>query len=182
MMDAQSKCPWCAVPHGLLFWLAALVWFAGAWATADTSTTLLALALSQGVAPTAAALSYGFAGAAGLVAGWFLFGRLARANVARIARLQRPRIWHAFRPVFVVWLCVFDGGTVLLQFYVCKDGASRLAMGAVNVAVCVGLSASLLIIFHSWRGFVPAVAAPGGAALLAADAAAGAVDAEGGAS
>jgi len=151
------------VPHAVLFWLAALVWFAGAWATADTSSTLLALALSQGVPARDAAAAYGVGGAAGLFAGPFLFARLARANVERIARLRTPRPWQAFRPQFVLWLCVFDGGTVLLQFYVCRDAVSRLVMGAINLVVCVGLSLSLLVLLAAWRGFAPAGAAAGGA-------------------
>ena len=157
---------WCAVPHAVLFWLAALVWFAGAWATADTSTTLLALSLSQGTRVRDAAIAYGLGGAAGIAAGCSLFSRLARANVERIARLEKPRLWQCFRPQFVLWLVVFDGGTVLLQLYVCKDGVSRLAMGAVNLVVCVGLCLSLLVILSLWRSFAPG----GGDALLAGDA------------
>lgn len=175
-MTDPPRFAWCAVPHAVLFWLAALVWFAGAWATADTATTLLALSLSQGMRVRDAATAYGIGGAAGLAAGGTLFARLARANVERISRLRAPRPWECFRPQFVLWLVVFDGGTVLLQVYVCRDAVSRLVMGAVNLVVCVGLSLSLLVILYLWCSFAPAAAAAGGGndALLAGDGAAGA--------
>jgi hypothetical protein len=166
--DIPPRGAWCGAPHAVLFWAAALIWFAGAWATADTLTTLLALSLSQGVSARDAAIAYCLGGAVGIAAGVFLFSRLARANVERIARLRSPRLWECFRPQFLAWLLFFDGGTVLLQFYVCKDGVSRLVMGAVNLVVCVGLSLSLLVILALWRGFAPLPHAPPAGALLAA--------------
>lgn len=148
-------CSVCASSHAVLFWLASLIWFVGVWATEDTATTLVTLALSQGASVRDAYIAYGIGGVAGLASGFFLFSRLARANVERIAALREPRLYDCFRPHFVVWLCVFDGGTILLQTYVAKDATSRLAMGAVNFAVCVSLATSLLYILWLWRMFVP---------------------------
>lgn len=164
--SARRACSACAASHAVLFWIAAVVWFLGVWATEDTATTLVTLALSSGASARDAYIAFSIGGCAGLFSGALLFSRLARANVERIAALREPRLWDCFRPQFIVWLCVFDGGTVLLQTFVAKDATSRLIMGAVNLAVCVSLATSLLYIFWLWRTFVPEHGGPSREELL----------------
>jgi hypothetical protein len=147
------RCAVCAVSHAVVFWTAAGIWFLGVWATEDTSTTLLTLALSQGVSVRDAIIAYSVSGICGILSGILLFARLAKKNVERFGAIEEPRLYDCYRPQFILMLCVFDGGTILAQTYLATGPTSRLVMGSVNLVVCVGLASSLLYIFFLWRTF-----------------------------
>jgi hypothetical protein len=152
----------CRAPHAALFWAAALVWLLGAWACGSYATTLVTAAISQGASVGAFAGACAAGGAAGLAAAALLFVPLARRNVARIEALAEPRLYECFRARFVLGLVCFDGGTTGLQVLFARDAPAQLAMGAVNLCVCVALSVSLLALLVRWRSF-----APGGAEAVA---------------
>ena len=60
----------------------------------------------------------------------FFFSRICRKNIARIAALNKPRIWEFFRPFFflLLFLMVLVGGTL-----------SNLAHGSYYLLLCIAI-------------------------------------------
>lgn len=109
-----------AVSKRTLRILSALVWLSGAIILLLKGATLF----SQAIALRPGGIGSWLAVAAGLVIGGikarYLFAGFCRKNLERIAALDNPKLWQAFRPGFYVFLTtmVLLGATL-----------SRLAMG-----------------------------------------------------
>ena len=60
----------------------------------------------------------------------FFFSRICRKNIARIAALDKPRIWEFFRPFFFVllFLMILIGATL-----------SNLAHGSYYLLLCIAI-------------------------------------------
>ena len=137
----------CEVSHVVVLWLAGIIWLCGAVATGELGIRLLGGVASRPDALTALGCALGV----GVVLGATLFKRLANKNIDRIDTLHNPRLWEAYRLQFYVILVVFDGGSVALSDYFAKDDSSRLAIGSVDLTVCVALSLSLFV--YIYRGY-----------------------------
>lgn len=127
--------------HAFLLWLAAAIWLLGAIACGQLSSQLLSAA-AVAVNKTSLYVALSVSVIVGLLLGATLFRRLAMSNIDRIDALNAPRIWEAYRLRFYVLLVLFDGGSVLLTDYLAKSATSRLAVGSVDLAICVALSVS----------------------------------------
>lgn len=130
------------VSHAFLLWLAAAIWLLGAIACGQLSSQLLSAA-AVAVNKTSLYIALSVSVIVGLLLGATIFRRLAMSNIDRIDALNAPRIWEAYRLRFYVLLVLFDGGSVLLTEYLAKSATSRLAVGSVDLAICVALSVSL---------------------------------------
>ena len=135
------------VSHTTLLALAAAVWLLGAVATGDLGMRLL----EQVEDESARWISLGCAVGLGVLLGATFFKRLANGNIDRIDSLHRPKFWEAYRWRFYILLVVFDGGSVVLSDYFAKDDVSRLAIGALDLTICVALSLSLLVYGSRYR-------------------------------
>jgi hypothetical protein len=58
------------------------------------------------------------------------FYRACEKNITRIARLQEPKVWHVFRPIFYLALALMMSGGVAL---------SHLAQGQYYLLILVGI-------------------------------------------
>ena len=139
--------------------LAALVWYAGGIVLLLKGGSLLveAEALEPGrIWPWLAAILALFLG------GWkarFIFGKSIKRNLARIAALDRPRIWQFFSPGFLMALAAMIlAGTSLSRL---AEGSYPLliAVAVLDLSIAVALLGSS-VIYWQQRAFSPQPTAP----------------------
>jgi hypothetical protein len=128
--------------------LAALVWYVGGTVLLLKASSLLAeaAALRPGLVwPWVAA---GVAVLAGGLKARFLFSRSCEKNLARIATLERPRVWQFFRPGFFVALAVMILAGATLSRLAQGRHALLLGVAALDLALAVALLGSSTVF---WR-------------------------------
>lgn len=133
--------------RGLRF-LAALVWYAGGIALLVKGYSLLAeaAALRPGLAWPWPAVSVAL-----LVGGLkarFLFRTSCEKNLARIASLDRPRIWQFFRPGFFAALAVMILGGAALSRLAHNQYPLLISVAALDLALATALLGSSYLF---WR-------------------------------
>ena len=139
--------------------LAALVWYAGGIVLLLKGGSLLAEAeaLDPGkIWPWLAAILALFLG------GWkarFIFGKSIKRNLARIAALDRPRIWQFFSLGFFVALAVMIAAGASLSRLAQGSYPLLIAVAVLDLAIAVALLGSS-IIYWQQRAFSPRSAAP----------------------
>ena len=139
--------------------LAALVWHAGGIVLLLKGGSLLveAQALEPGqVWPWLAAILALFLG--GLKAR-FIFGKSIKRNLARIAALDRPRIWQFFSPGFFVALAAMILAGASLSSLARGNYRSLIAVATLDLAIAVALLGSS-IVYWQQKAFARKHAAP----------------------
>ena len=128
--------------------LAALVWYVGGIVLLLKGSSLLAEAavLRPGLVWPWVAVGVGLL--AGGLKARFLFSKSCKKNLARIAALERPRIWQFYRPGFFVFLAAM----ILLGATLSRLAHDRYAMligvAALDLALAVALLGSSVVF---WR-------------------------------
>jgi glucan phosphoethanolaminetransferase (alkaline phosphatase superfamily) len=136
----------CGVRHSrVLFYLAFLIWFIGAWACGDSTNTLYSAASLNGATTLSLSISLSIGLFIGCLAAYYWFIPLAMNNIDRIHKLEEPRVYEFLRPRFLVGLTLLDGTTVMLTYFLAKNVPSQLFLVSVNAAVCVALSVSCFV-------------------------------------
>jgi hypothetical protein len=139
--------------------LAALIWYAGGIVLLLKGGSLLAEAeaLEPGrIWPWLAAILALFLG------GWkarFIFGKSIKKNLARIAALDRPRIWQFFSLGFLVALAAMITAGATLSRLAHGNYPLLIAVAVLDVAIAVALLGSS-VIYWQQRAFSPRSAAP----------------------
>jgi len=133
--------------RGLNF-LAALVWYAGAFALLAKGSSLLveaeALTPRQAWPWLAAAVSL----AAGGLKAHLLFSKSCKKNLDRIAALDQPRLWQFFRPGFFAALMVMIAAGASLSRLAHGNYAFLIAVAALDLAIGTALLTSSQVF---WR-------------------------------
>lgn len=87
--------------------------------------------------------------AAGLLFGGikaqYLFGNFCRKNLDRIATLDDPRLWQAFRPGFYVFLATMVLLGAILSGLAIGNYAGLIAMAALDVSLGIALLGSMRV-------------------------------------
>lgn len=146
----------CEASHCVLFWLAGLIWFIGAWACGDQAMVLMSDARDEGsslVDPTDILIGEVVGASIGVVAAFAFFAPLCHRNIDRIEKLVRPRLYECYRLRFFICLVCLDGGTVLLTDFLAKDAVTKVIMGTIDMCICLGLGISLYVFVVRWRSF-----------------------------
>jgi hypothetical protein len=131
-----------------LKFLAALVWYVGGIVLLLKGGSLVAeaVALRPGVAwPW---IAVGIALLAGGLQAKFLFSKSCEKNLARIAALNRPRIWQFFRPGFFVALAAMILAGAALSRLAHHNYFFLLAVAALDLNIAVALLGSSTVF---WR-------------------------------
>ncbi len=151
------------IPVHILHVLAALVWYAGGIALLLKGGSLLteAEAIDPGrIWPWLAGMIALFLG--GLKAR-FIFGRSIKRNLARIAALDRPKVWQFFSPGFFAGLAAMIATGASLSRLAQGNYAFLLAVAVLDLAIAVALLGSS-IVYWQQRAFArqPAKSSPEG--------------------
>lgn len=139
--------------------LAALVWYAGGIVLLLKGSSLLveAESLDPGkVWPWLAAILALFLG------GWkarFIFAKSIKKNLARIAALDRPRIWQFFSLGFLVALAAMITAGASLSRLAHGSYPLLIAVAVLDLSIAVALLGSS-VIYWQQRAFAPQPAAP----------------------
>jgi hypothetical protein len=128
--------------------LAALVWYIGGIVLLLKGGSLLAEAASLRPGLAWPWLAIGLALLAGGLKARFLFSRSCEKNLARIAALERPRIWQFFRPGFFVALAVMILTGAVLSRLAHNHYAALIAVATLDLALAVALLGSSYVF---WR-------------------------------
>ena len=128
--------------------LAALVWYVGGIVLLLKGGSLLAeaIALRPGLVWPWVAVGGGLL--AGGLKARFLFSKSCKKNLARIAALERPRIWQFFRPGFFVALTAMILAGATLSRLAHDRYAFLLGVAALDLALAVALLGSSVVY---WR-------------------------------
>ena len=139
--------------------LAALIWYGGGIVLLLKGGSLLveAEALEPGrIWPWLAAILALFLG------GWkarFIFGKSIKKNLARIAALDRPRIWQCFSLGFLLALAAMIFAGASLSRLAHGSYPLLIAVAVLDLSIAVALLGSS-IIYWQQRAFSPQSAAP----------------------
>jgi uncharacterized membrane protein len=140
------------VPVHILHILAALVWYAGSIALLLKGGSLLVEA--EAIDPER--IWPWLAGSMALLMGGlkarFIFGRSIKRNLARIAALDRPRVWQFFSPGFFVALAVMIATGTTLSRLAHGNYALLIAVAVLDLAIAVALLGSS-IVYWQQRAF-----------------------------
>jgi hypothetical protein len=122
--------------------LAALVWYAGGMVLLIKGGSLLVEA--EALEPDR--IWPWLAGVLGLLLGGlkarFIFGRSIKRNLARIAALDRPRVWQFFSPGFLVALAVMIAAGASLSRLAQGSYPFLIAVAVLDLAIAVALLGS----------------------------------------
>ena len=139
--------------------LAALIWYAGGIVLLLKGGSLLleAEVLEPGkIWPWLAAILALFLG------GWkarFIFGKSIKKNLARIAALDRPKIWQFFSPGFLLALAAMIFAGASLSRLAQGNYPLLIAVAVLDLSIAVALLGSS-IIYWQQRVFSPQAPAP----------------------
>ncbi len=134
-----------AVSKNTLKIVAAFVWLGGGIALSLKAASLFtqAIALKPGEIwswlAVAAALLIGGAKAR------YLFGGFCRKNLDRIAALNDPQIWHAFRPGFYVFLTTMVLLGATLSRLAIGNYSALLALVILDISIAIALLGSIRV-------------------------------------
>ena len=78
----------------------------------------------------------------GIVQALTIFSRSCRKNIARISKLEDPRIWQFFRPAFFLALAVMITSGVLLDHFSKGNYFFMLGVAAIDFALTISLIGS----------------------------------------
>lgn len=122
--------------------LAALTWYVGGVALALKSASLFleAHALRSDLLWIWLAIALGFA--VGILKAATLFSSSCRKNLARIDRLDSPRLWQFFRPRFFLSLTLMISLGVTMSKMSHGHFSSLLAVGAFDLSLAMALFGS----------------------------------------
>ena len=118
---------------------AGVLWFSGSLVLLLKGGSLLAQALELRPAESWTWLAV----PAGLIIGGIktelIFGKVCRKNLDRISKLEQPKIWHAYRPGFYVFLAamILLGGT--LSSAAIGNYAGLMAMAILDFSLATAL-------------------------------------------
>lgn len=132
-----------AVSKSTLKIVSALVWFSGAIALLLKSASLLmqAIELRPGEFWTWLAV------VAGLLIGGakaqYLFGGFCRRNLDRIAALENPQLWQAFRPGFYIFLTTMVLLGATLSGLAVGNYPALLALVVLDISIGIALLGSI---------------------------------------
>jgi uncharacterized membrane protein len=147
------------VPAHILHILAALVWYAGGMALLLKGGSLLVEAEAIHPERIWPWLAGAMALLLGVLKARFIFGRSIKRNLARIAALDRPRVWQFFSPGFFVALAVMIAAGTSLSRLAHGNYAFLIAVAVLDLAIAVALLGSS-IVYWQQRAFVPQPAGP----------------------
>jgi hypothetical protein len=155
-----------AVVHAhILHILAALVWYAGGMVLLLKGGSLLVEA--EAIDPER--IWPWLAGAMALLLGGlkarFIFGKSIKRNLARIAAMDRPRIWQFFSPGFFVALAAMILTGATLSRLAHGNYAFLIAVAVLDLAISVALLGSS-IVYWQQRAFARQPAAPSRSELV----------------
>ena len=122
--------------------VAAIVWLTGAIVLLLKAASLLvqAYALRPGEYwPWAAAVTALFVGA---IKARYLFSAFCRKNLGRIAALERPQPWHAFRPRFYLFLTAMIVLAAMLSKLAAGSYPGLLSVAMLDISIGVALLGS----------------------------------------
>ncbi len=133
-----------AVSKSTLKIVSGLVWFSGAIVLLLKGASLFEQAIALKPGETWSWLAVAAALLIGGIKARYLFGGFCRKNLDRIAALDDPQLWHAFRPGFYLFLTAM----VLLG-----ASLSRLAIGnypALIALVILDISIAVALLGSIW--------------------------------
>ena len=139
--------------------LAALVWYAGGIVLLLKGSSLLveAESLDPGrIWPWLAAIL------ALCLGGWkarFIFAKSIKKNLARIASLERPRVWQFFSPGFLVALAAMIATGATLSRLAHGSYPLLIAVAVLDLSIAVALLGSS-VVYWGQRAFAAQAAAP----------------------
>jgi uncharacterized membrane protein len=139
--------------------LAALVWYAGGIVLLLKGGSLLVEAEvlePERIWPWLASILALFLG--GLKAR-FIFGKSINKNLARIAALDRPRVWQFFSPGFFVALAVMIAAGTSLSRLAHGNYPFLIAVAVLDLSIAVALLGSS-VVYWQQRAFSPQPAVP----------------------
>jgi hypothetical protein len=128
--------------------LAALVWYVGGIVLLLKGGSLLAEAAALRPGLVWPWVAVGVALLAGGLKAKFLFSKSCEKNLARIAALERPRIWQFFRPGFFVALAAMILAGATLSRLAHGRYAMLISVAALDLALAVALLGSSTVF---WR-------------------------------
>lgn len=119
------------------------MWFVGAIFLLSKAANLFAqvIALKPGETLSWLAIVAGLL--IGAVKAKYLFGWFCRKNLERIGSLEDPRLWHAFRPVFYVFLAAMLLLSAVLSRLATGSYAGLMALVILDISIGIALLGSM---------------------------------------
>ncbi len=132
-----------AVSKNTLKTVSGLVWIGGAIALLLKGASLLALAMALKPGEIWTWLAVTAAVLIGVVKAQYLFSGFCRKNLDRIAALDDPRLWQAFRPGFYVFLTTMVLLGATLSNLAIGNYPSLLALVVLDISIAIALLGSI---------------------------------------
>ncbi|MGI9233745.1 MAG: hypothetical protein ACR2RD_08960 [Woeseiaceae bacterium] len=125
--------------------MSAFVWFSGAIVLLLKGASLFsqAIALKPGEIGSWLAVAVGIL--IGAAKARYLFGGFCRKNLDRIAALDEPRLWQAFRPGFYVFLATMVVLGATLSKLAAGNYAALMALVILDVSIAIALLGSIWV-------------------------------------
>ena len=125
--------------------ISAVVWLSGAIVLVWKSVSLYAQADALQPGEIWSWLAVAAAILLGVIKAQYLFGGFCRKNLTRIAALENPKLWHAFRPGFYVFLTTMILLGALLSKLAAGNYPALLALVVLDVSIGVALLGSMRV-------------------------------------
>lgn len=132
-----------AVSKSKLKLLAGLVWFSGAIVLLLKGASLFAQAIELKPDETWSWLAIVAAIVIGGIKAHYLFAGFCRKNLARIAALDEPQLWQAFRPGFYVFLSAMVVLGATLSNLTTGNYAGLIALVVLDISIAIALLGSI---------------------------------------
>ena len=132
-----------AVSKKTLKIVSGVVWISGAIVLSLKGASLLAQANALKPGESSTWLAVAAAILIGGVKAQYLFGGFCRKNLDRIAALDDPRLWQAFRPRFYVFLTTMVLLGATLSKLAVGNYPSLLALVVLDISIAIALAGSI---------------------------------------
>jgi len=134
-----------AVSKSTLRIVSALVWLSGAIVLLLKGASLFAQAIALKPGESGSWLAIAVAILIGGVKAQYLFGGFCRKNLDRIAALNDPQLWQAFRPGFYVFLTTMVLLGAIFSRLAVGNYPALMALVILDISIAIALLGSLRV-------------------------------------
>ncbi|MCF6280651.1 MAG: hypothetical protein L3J28_00320 [Candidatus Polarisedimenticolaceae bacterium] len=128
--------------HRQLKILAALLWMTGGIILVLKAVSLLSEAQALNATGIWHWLAIVIGLSVGLIKVKFIFRHVCRKNLRRIDRLERPKMWHFYRPGFFLFLAIMISSGATLSRMAHGDYSMLIAVAILDLSVATALLGS----------------------------------------